>query len=274
MSNLRVYLEGVGLWSPQLGSFADLQQLLDGRPYAAPGARPAASVLPPNERRRAPESVLLAAEVAGQAVAMSGRDPATLACVFSSSHGDQTITDYMCATLAQAPQELSPTRFHNSVHNAPAGYWTIATGCHAPSTAVCAQRMSFGAGLLEAASQVLADRRPVLLVCSDTGGSGPLLEMTGCLESFGCALVLAPEWSTAAQARLDLALEPASISTTPLREPLAGWQAANASAAGLGLLAVLAKGHGSCQLLAADTLALNVKLEQLAVENIRMGHGA
>jgi len=274
MSTLRVYLEGVGLWSPQLGGFADLQQLLDGRPYAAPGARPAAAVLPPNERRRAPESVLLAAEVAGQAVAMSGRDPASLACVFSSAHGDQQITDYMCATLAQAPQELSPTRFHNSVHNAPAGYWTIATGCHAPSTAVCAHRMSFGAGLLEAASQALADRRPVLLVCSDTAGSGALLEMTGCQESFGCALVLAPTWSAAAQARLDLTLEPASISTTPLREPLASWQAANASAAGLGLLAVLAKGHGSCQLLAADTLALNVKLEQLAVENVRMGHGA
>ena len=98
----------------------------------------------------------------------------------------------MCATLASAPTELSPTRFHNSVHNAPVGYWTIATGCHARLHRGRAQRASFGAGLLEAVSQVLAEQRPVLLVCSDIAGSGPLREVTGCSQSFGCALVLAP----------------------------------------------------------------------------------
>ena len=152
MSALRVYVDGIGVWSPQLGNLDALRTLLDGGSPPPPAARPAAATIPPNERRRAPESVLLAAEAAGQAVAMSGRDAATLACVFSSSHGDQPITDYMCATLARAPAELSPIRFHNSVHNAPAGYWTIAVGCREPSTAVSAQRASFGAGLLEAVS--------------------------------------------------------------------------------------------------------------------------
>jgi 3-oxoacyl-(acyl-carrier-protein) synthase len=154
MSALAVHVEGVGLWTPQLADFAALRALLAGATPPTPPPRPAAATLPPNERRRAPEGVLLAIEVAGQAVAMSGRDASTLACVFASSHGDQSITDYMSATLAQAPTELSPIRFHNSVHNAAVGYWTIATGCHAPSTAVCAQHASFGAGLLEAVSQV------------------------------------------------------------------------------------------------------------------------
>jgi hypothetical protein len=201
---------------------------------APPAARPPAAALPPNERRRAPESVLLATETAGQAVAMSGRDAATLACVFASSHGDQPIMDYMCAVLASAPSELSPTRFHNSVHNAPAGYWTIATGCHAPSSAVCAQRASFGAGLLEAASQALADARPVLLVCCDTGGSGPLAEVTASPAPFGCALVLSPQPGASTLGRLVLHLCPGSIPDVPAATTVpADWVDASPSASAL-----------------------------------------
>jgi len=262
MNALRVYVEGVGLWSPQLADFAALQGLLAGATPAPPPGRPAAATLPPNERRRAPESVLLAVEVAGQAVAMSGRDAATLACVFASSHGDQPITDYMCATLAQVPAELSPIRFHNSVHNAAVGYWTIATDCHAPSTAVAAQRASFGAGLLEATSQVLTEQRAVLLVCSDTAGSGPLGEVTGCHQPFGCALVLAPRRSSATLARLDLQLTPPQPDT-PLDEPLAGWRDDNPSAAGLPLLALLGRDQGRCQLAAAATLGLQIDMDHV-----------
>jgi len=262
MSALRVYVEGIGLWSPQLADFAALQSLLAGAMPVPPPGRPAAARLPPNERRRAPESVLLAVEVAGQAVAMSGRDAATLTCVFASSHGDQSITDYMCATLAQAPAELSPIRFHNSVHNAAVGYWTIATDCHAPSTAVAAQRASFGAGLLEAVSQVLTEQRAVLLVCSDTGGSGPLAEITHCRQPFGCALLLTPQRSDATLARLDLALTPARPDSA-LDEPLAGWRDDNPSAAGLPLLALLARGEGRCQLAAAATLGLQIDMDHV-----------
>jgi hypothetical protein len=262
MSTLRVYVEGIGLWSPELADFAALQSLLAGTAPAPPAARPTAATLPPNERRRAPEGVLLAIEVAGQAVAMSGRDASALACVFASSHGDQSITDYMCATLAQAPTELSPIRFHNSVHNAAVGYWTIATGCHAPSTAVCAQHASFGAGLLEAVSQVLTEQRPVLLVCSDVAGSGPLAEVTRCHQRFGAALVLAPQASTASLARLDLQLTIA-VTDTPLAAPLAGWREGNPSAAGLPLLALLAGADGACQLPAAATLGLRIDMEHV-----------
>lgn len=264
MSTLHVHVEGVGLWSPALADFAALRALLAGTTPVPPPARPPAATLPPNERRRAPESVLLAVEAAGQAVAMSGRDAATLACVFASSHGDQAITDYMCATLAQAPAELSPTRFHNSVHNAAVGYWTIANGCHAPSTAVCAQRASFGAGLLEAAGQALAGQRPVLLVCSDIGGSGPLAEITGCRQSFGCALVLAPQAGTATLARLELDLQPGAATDTPLPEPLARWRDGNPSAAALPLLALLAGRGGRCTLAAATGLGLQIDTEPVA----------
>ena len=260
MSVLSVYVEGIGLWSPQLADFTALQTTLAGATPPPPPARPAAALLPSNERRRAPASVLLAVEVAGQAVAMSGHDPATLACVFASSHGDQPITDYMCATLARAPNELSPIRFHNSVHNAAVGYWTIATGCHAPSTAVAAQRASFGAGLLEAVSMALAERRAVLLVCSDTAADEPLREVTHCNQPFGCALVLTTQAGPATLARLQIQLN-ADVTESPLAQPLADWRIDNPSAAGLPLIAALAQGTGRCQLTTAAKLGLHVQVD-------------
>lgn len=262
MSTLQVHVEGVGLWAPALNDFAALRAELAGKPVAPSGTRPAAATLPANERRRAPESVLLAVEVAGQAVAMSGRAASELPCVFSSTYGDQSISDYMCATLATTPMELSPTRFHNSVHNAPAGYWTIATGCHATSSAVTAGYASLGAGLLEAATLALAEQRPVLLVCSDIAGHGPLGEMTGTRGPFGIALVLSPTATPHTLARLDMELRPHATESLRPAPATGAWYEANPIAASAWpLVQNLAKGEGDCTLAAAETLALRVVLE-------------
>lgn len=265
MSALSIHLEGVGLWSPTLADFAALRAQQQGQAPVPPAGRPAAATLPANERRRAPESVLLAVEVAEQAVRMSGHAAETLPCVFSSAYGDQLISDYMCATLAQAPTELSPTRFHNSVHNAPAGYWTIATGCHAPSSAVSAGHASFGAGLLEAATLAVAEQRPVLLVCSDIAGNGPLGEMSGTRVSFGCALVIAPQASSRSMARLSLELMPHAADVLRPAPPTGAWQEDNPIAASAWpLMQNLAQGEGETILAAAETLALRVVMETLA----------
>ncbi|ULU26323.1 beta-ketoacyl synthase chain length factor [Dyella terrae] len=262
MSTLQVHVEGIGLWSSELGDFAALKAQLAGLPVAPPAGRPRAEILPANERRRAPESVLLAVEVAGQAVAMSGRDARDLPCVFSSTYGDQHISDYMCATLATTPAELSPTRFHNSVHNAPAGYWTIATGCHAASSAVSAGHASLGASLLEAATLCVAEQRPVLLVCSDIAGHGPLKEMTGTHQSFGIALVLAPAASAHTLVRLALDLVPHAGEELRPAPATGAWYESNPIAASAWpLMQNLATGEGDCTLAAAETLALRVALE-------------
>jgi hypothetical protein len=263
MTGLRVQVEGVGVWSPQLTDFDALRRLLDGHAVDEPIARPSAATLSINERRRAPESVLVAIEAASQAVAMSHRNADSLACVFASAYGDQATTDYMCRVLANSPTELSPTRFHNSVHNASAGYWTIATDCRAPSTAVCAGFASFGAALLEAAAQVCADNRAVLLVCSDTAGMGPLGELIDCRIAFGCALVLSAFSDTAALP-LHLSLIPETSSETHLPQPCKTWMRDNPSAACLPLLAMLARGVGQCVLAASERLGLHAQMEVIA----------
>ena len=197
---------GIGAWAPGAPDWQRLRGILRGEtaPAEDAPARPSGSILPAAERRRAPDGVRLAADVAAQATAMAGIDPANLPCVFASTQGELAITDYVCETLAHAPLELSPTKFHNSVLNAPAGYWTIATGCTAASSAVTAHHCSFAAGLLEAAVFACAENVPVLFASSDVASTGPLAEMTRTTLAFGVALVLAPRGS--AGARLDVAL--------------------------------------------------------------------
>ncbi|RYD16284.1 MAG: hypothetical protein EOP90_05735 [Lysobacteraceae bacterium] len=258
MSALTLHIEGIGWWSPELADWAALATRLrageampaDAEHGAAARARPPAAVLPPNERRRAPEPVLLACEAAAQACAMANQDPATLPCVFSSVHGDLAITEDMCMTLARDPRELSPTRFHNSVHNAPAGYWTVATGCHAASSAVSAWQRSFAAGLFEAAAQACAEQTPVLYAAYDATVGGPLGAAVRSSPAFAVAFVLAPERTPRALATLHLRHVPG--------EPSAF---AYGSDAALPLLAALARGGaGSLRLAsgAASSLAIEV----------------
>ena len=259
MNALHVQVEGIGLWSPQLADFDALRRQLAGEASAMSPARPSALALSSNERRRAPESVLVAIEAASQAVAASGRTTDNLACVFASAYGDQATTDYMCRVLARTPTELSPTRFHNSVHNSAAGYWTIATGCRAPSSAVCAGNTSFGAGLLEAAVLACADSRAVLLVCSDTAGTGPLGELIGCTRVFGCALLLSPGTTTGTRLRLAMTASPARH--PPMPGECEAWMQDNPAAKGLPLLGMLAAGEGGCVLAVSEHLGLHVQVE-------------
>lgn len=240
---LQAGLAGVGAWARGAPDWPALRGVLLGEHGLAEGApdKPAAGMLPAAERRRAPQGVRLAAEVAAQACAMAGADPAHLPCVFASAHGELAIMDYVCAILAQSPLELSPTRFHNSVLNAAAGYWTIAAGCAASSSAATAHHRSFAAGLLEAVTFACAEDTSVLFACCDVASTGPLAEMTRTTLAFGVALVLTPDAGTGARMRLTLGArgvtrEPAP--ECPALQAIACDHPSNAHA--LALLAVLA----------------------------------
>jgi hypothetical protein len=239
---LQVGIAGIGAWVRGAPDWPSLREVLRGNGGLADSApaKPAADMLPAAERRRAPDGVRLAVEVARQACAMADADPARLACVFASTYGELAITDYVCETLARAPHELSPTKFHNSVLNAPAGYWTIAAGCTAASSAVTAHHRSFAAGLLEAAAYACAEGAPVLFASCDVASTGPLAEMTRTSLAFGMAMVLTP--APAAGARLQLSLRPGAcnepVAPALALQAVAGDNPANAHA--LALLAALA----------------------------------
>lgn len=239
----RLHIEGIGFWAPTLPGWGTARAVLRGEaaPQEPPARRPAPQMLPPAERRRAPDTVALALEVAAEAVAASGRDAATLPSVFVSAHGDLAINDHLCSMLVSTPTLISPTKFHNSVLNAAAGYWTMGVGCHAASTALTAFEHSFANGLLAAATQCLADERPVLLVGYDIAAVGALASVTRSEGLLAVALVLSPEKSGRTIASLDWALRPGSAGPSALASEAARALGGNALADALPLFEALAR---------------------------------
>lgn len=248
MKPQRLHVDGIALWAPALPGWAHARAALRGDPAAAEEPllqRPSPALLAANERRRAPDSVLVALEVAAAAVAMAQQDAALLPSVFTSAHGDLGIVDALCSTLASNPQLLSPTRFHHSVHNAASGYWAMATGCRAASNAVSAYEASFAVGLLEAAAQAHADGTPVLLVGFDTAARGALASVNRSRGLLGVALVLAPERSARSLFTLDWAFEAGTLPLPPLQSAAALALAGNAMADALPLFEALAQDTGT-----------------------------
>ena len=194
---LTVFVEGIGLLGPGLPNWPQGRACLDASVTfeTARSMLPLPMALPPAERRRAGAVVKVSLAVAQEAVLASGMSAGSLPSVFSSSNGDAVNCHEICSALASNDRLISPTRFHNSVHNAASGYWSISSGAMASSSVLCARDASFAAGLLEAMTQVVVEDTPVLLVAYDTDYPEPLRSVRPVQDTFGVGLVLAPQRS-------------------------------------------------------------------------------
>ena len=263
MTTPTLYIEGPAFWAPTLPGWDVARAAFRGEGAAVdpPVKRPAPQVLAPAERRRAPDTVALALEVAAAAVAGAGRNAVDLPCVFVSAHGDLSINDYMCTTLATDPSVLSPTKFHNSVHNAAVGYWTIGTGCMAASNSIAAYESSFAAGLLEAATQCAADGEAVLLAGYDIASVGALSSVTTSRGLLAVAMVIAPQRSAHTVAAFDWSLSSGPIAPVALRAEVSHTLTVNAMADALPLYELLARGEsGEMALPLSPRLSLQLRL--------------
>jgi len=241
---MRAYVEGVGLLGPGLRGWHESRAVLAGaEPYrVAPTAIPPSELLPPAERRRAGIPVKLALAVGWEAFMSAGRDAAATAAVFTSSSGDGEILHQICDTLTTPERGVSPTRFMNSVHNAAAGYWSIATQSREPSTSLCCYDASFAAGLLECATQVAVDARPVALIAYDQPYPQPLHAARPISGEFGVAFVMAPEATRRSFAAIDLEFMPYDKAETPLSDhALEAVRVSNPAARSLPVLVALAR---------------------------------
>lgn len=187
---------GCGVWGRGMQGFPALCEGLADAAYAPESfeyAAPKPEAISARERRRSGALINLAVQVAHEACDNAGIDKAVPASVFVSSMSDTAITDYMCRKLVTSEKTLSPTKFHNSVHNAPSGYWSISAENRAPSSFVGGFDYSVGAGLLEAISQSHATQAPVLFVAYDIANAPPFHDIQRVDESLGVALVLTSE---------------------------------------------------------------------------------
>jgi hypothetical protein len=219
MSTLSACIQRYGLLGPGLADWGVARAVLSGeQPHvAARTVLPPPAVLPPAERRRAGRVIKLALAIGAEALAAAANsaapDARTLPTVFTSSGGDGDNCHEICVTLASRERLISPTRFHNSVHNAAAGYWSIAYGCTDGSTSLCAGDASFGAGLLEALAQLACGAPAVLLLAYDADYPQPLYAKRPIPDAFGVALLLVPPDAAGQLPLLQLALSDAAAST-------------------------------------------------------------
>jgi hypothetical protein len=195
MNALKVYVNGVGLCGPGLADWPAARDVFTGNAayQRTRTALRAPEALPPAERRRVGSAIKLSMGIGFEAVRNTGADAAKLATVFSSTGGDCDNCHALTEALASEDRQVSPTRFHNSVHNAPSGYWSIATGCMAASTSLCAYDGTFGAALLESAAQVASGGEDHLLIAYDTAYPEPLYRCRPLIDAFGVAMVLSAE---------------------------------------------------------------------------------
>ncbi len=204
MTALSACVDGIGLLGPGLSDWSAACAVLRAETPYEPRATllPSPDSLPPAERRRTGRIVKVALAVGLEAASRAAIHPSHLPTVFSSSGGDGQNCHEICDALASSDRQLSPTRFHNSVHNVAAGYWSIANGARAPSNALCAYDASFAAGLLEALAQVAVDRTACLLIAYDSQYPQPLFGKRPIPDAFGVALLLSPEARTDSLARI------------------------------------------------------------------------
>jgi hypothetical protein len=205
--NLAARVEGVGLIGPGLGGWPRARDVLCGRAAYAPSPTsiPTPEALPAVERRRAGKCVRIALAAGLEAAAAAGRDPRDMGAVFASSTGDGENVHAICEMLAANDRLISPTRFHNSVHNAPAGYWGIATGSQRSADSLAAFDASFGAGVVEALSRLAAyPNEAVLVIAYDAPYPEPLNATRPIPDAFAVALALASTQETTRGATITL----------------------------------------------------------------------
>ena len=235
----RCFVRGVSVFGPGLAGWLEARRVLRGeaRWNAYMPVPPLPAMLAPNERRRSGVSTRLALAVCEEAASRSGLPAAELAGVFASSNGEGTIVHGLLETLAGADPLLSPTQFHNSVHNAVAGYWSIGAGSMAPVTCLACHDETFGCALMQAASGVSAGR-DVLLCVYDAPIPPPLGDARPTFAGFASAAVLSqqPGQTPIAELQLDAVFGLTAPTDLPRMPELAPLVAGNAAARALRLL--------------------------------------
>jgi len=132
------------------------------------------SILAPMLRRRTSTATKMAITALDQACKEAGMGT-DLPVIFTSSIGEMGVTDRLCRAIAGSRLPISPTQFHNSVHNTAAGYWSLTVNSMAPMQSMAGMEDSFAMGLLEAYCQLQSGVECVLLVSYDESMPAELL---------------------------------------------------------------------------------------------------
>lgn len=169
---LRARLCGVGMWTPAYADFdawvaAGLPDDLHVHAAGADALGPPALLLHPRLRRRTSTLTRAAVTALEAALAGSGVTIDQVRFVLVSSFGEIETTVDLLAQLGEPGGPISPTKFHNSVHNTATGYLSIASGNNRESTALAGGPHNLEIGLLESLAGLAETGEDVVLLFAE-----------------------------------------------------------------------------------------------------------
>jgi len=158
---MKIHIGKCAAWCGNLRTTQNWQQWAQGQlPYKNEDDLPALKQIPAMQRRRLSKFAKLSMQCVLDIVEDEKED---LPCVFSSRHGDLHKTSKLIEDVA-AKNDLSPTHFGLSVHNAVAGLYSIFSNNKQPMTATSAGEDSLLMALVDGYAKLESQRLDRILV--------------------------------------------------------------------------------------------------------------
>jgi hypothetical protein len=242
---VKVFVEAVDLYTPGIPDWESMKLILRGLPIKRNTEEPSRykpTTLPRNESRRATELIRLAFRLLERVKSCTEIDISQIPSVFASSGGDYDVIHKICSALVRQDKSISPIDFHNSVHNAASGYWSIATNNHYSSISLSAYENTFPVALVESSVYCTFENKPTLLVAYDIPAPEPLSQVCSTTVSFGTVLLLTPAQTPRSIASLEIEISQTIERDTPIScKEIEGLPRKNPIARSLNLLEALTK---------------------------------
>ena len=171
---IKAQILSVGITTPSIVDFQSFKLMLQTNEVfdiSRPLEKYSPTFLPSNERRRTTQTIKIALKTAEEALnyfqTTYPNADTQIPVLFVCKDGDSMISAKICQAVGEDDPMVSPTQFHNSVHNAPAGYWMIGQSNQAAASAISVGEHAVANGLLEAILQSQSENKPVLVVIYD-----------------------------------------------------------------------------------------------------------
>jgi hypothetical protein len=217
-----MYIQSIGFAGSGFSNWSHAKAILNQQEQINPNQpdQYKITILKPNEARRTSTAIKIALQSAEESLSQSSFQADQLYSVFVSPDGDPNILQLICQELSTADKFVSPIQFHNSVHNAPAGYWSIGHQSTQGINSIACGDCSVSGALIEAKSLLTMGEIAVLIVCFDIKSPSPLDSARGIKYSLATSMIVTEQPNADSLCSVALNLEPAeSTCITTMENP-------------------------------------------------------
>ncbi len=210
---MKVYIKNINVWLHGLNEPSDLTLWANNK-LSLPDefVLPKPQYYPKGQLRRLSPFSKVALNCLDTPLALK----ANLPLVFASRHGDLAKTVKLIKDAALG-EELSPTQFALSVHNATSGLFSIATNNTAATTTISAGKNTFFEGLVEASMQCQQKNSSVIYCYCDFDVSDEYRQYLSAKPVRCITIIISNESDTKGLATIDISLiaNNSDIQTSP-----------------------------------------------------------